>query len=112
MTEKTKKYLSDIVNSIELIKEFMEGIEEYEQYEEDMKTQSAVERQLSIIGEAVNRYRNLEEEKLELSNTKQIIGFRNRIIHAYDNIDRTIVWLILKRYLPVLEEEAREGLNK
>jgi uncharacterized protein with HEPN domain len=36
-----------------------------------------------------------------------VVDFRNRIIHSYDNIDASIVWVIVKRHLPIL----REGVN-
>ena len=103
MTDKVKKYLSDIQHSISLIENFLEGVENFDTYQSDIKTQSAVERQLGIIGEAVNKIR--QEEETILSNTKQIVDFRNRIIHLYDNVDASIVWVILKKHLPVLKQE-------
>lgn len=48
------KYLSDILRSIDLIESFLTGIDSFEKYQSDFKTQSAIERQLGIIGEAVN----------------------------------------------------------
>ena len=110
MTEKGKKYLSDILNAIELIEQFTVDLKGFKQYQSDLKTKSAVERQLSIVGEAVNCYRKLDED-LELTDTKQIVLFRNKIIHAYDNIDDAIVWVILKKHLPTLKKEAQEGLK-
>ena len=104
MTERGKKYLSDILISIDLIEEFTSNIESYDQYISDLKTQSAVERQLGIIGEAVSKFRK-ECPEIELENSKQIIGFRNRLIHAYDNIDNAIIWTILKKYLNPLKKE-------
>ncbi len=59
MTEKGLKYLYDIVYAIDLIDEFIAPISSYEQYDKDLKTQSAVERQLGIIGEAVNKFDTL-----------------------------------------------------
>jgi uncharacterized protein with HEPN domain len=50
MTEKIKKYLFDILMAIDLVEEFTEGIEDFNNYQNDLKTQSAVERQLAIIG--------------------------------------------------------------
>ena len=50
MTEKGLKYLSDIVLAIDLIDEFIISIKSYNDYISDVKTQSAVERQLGIIG--------------------------------------------------------------
>jgi uncharacterized protein with HEPN domain len=70
MTKKGKKYLSDILIAIELIEQFTEEVNEFSQYQSDSKTKSAVERQLSIVGEAVNNYRKLEEQ-FELTNTSR-----------------------------------------
>ena len=58
MTEKGKKYLSDIITAIQLIEGFIIDIESFTTYSNDLKTQSAVERQLGIIGEAVNKFSN------------------------------------------------------
>ena len=105
MTDRGIKYLSDILRAIELIDLFLSDINTFENYQSDLKTQSAVERQLGIIGEAVNHYNKYcPEEKLEHS--KQIIGFRNRIIHAYDSIDDSIVWVIINKYLMPLKQEV------
>ena len=54
MKEKSLKYLSDILIAIDLIEDFTDGSLEFYEYETDFKTQSAVERQLGIIGEALN----------------------------------------------------------
>ncbi len=106
MTEQAKKYLFDILLSIEAIEEFLRGIN-FEEYQKDLKTKSAVERQLGIIGEAVNKLSKTEPE-LNLSHSREIINFRNRIIHAYDSIDDSIVWAIKTNHLPVLKKEIEE----
>ena len=111
MTDKAIKYLSDIQHSISLVEEFLEGVGNFGAYQADIKTQSAVERQLGIIGEAINKFRQ-EENIVILSHAKQIVDFRNRIIHSYDNIDISIVWAILKNHLPVLKKEIDEILNQ
>lgn len=107
MTERGQKYLCDILRSIELIDSFLIGIDSFEKYQLDLKTQSAIERQLGIIGEAVNKFKQ-ECPNEKLDHTQQIVGFRNRIIHAYDSIDNSIVWVIVKRYLNPLQEEVRK----
>jgi len=56
MMEQEKKYLSDIPLAIDLIEQFTESINDYDTFLADLKTQSAVERQLGIIGEAINKY--------------------------------------------------------
>jgi len=103
--EKQKKHLSDIQSAITLIQEFVVEIKNFEDYISDKKTQSAVERQLVILGEAINRLKQ-NEPVIELTHSLQIISFRNRLVHAYDSIDNTLVWAILKNHLPLLMTEV------
>jgi uncharacterized protein with HEPN domain len=93
--------------AIDLIEKFTVDITNFKIYQNDLKTQSAVERQLGIIGEALNKLKKIEPD-LEIENAKQIIGFRNRLIHAYDSIDNSIVWAILNRHLNKLKVEIQE----
>lgn len=88
----------------------MSDVASFYKYNSDLKTQSAVERQLGIVGEAVNKFIQ-ESFDNNLINARQIIGFRNRIIHSYDSVDSTIVWVIVNRYLKPLKEEVQEKLN-
>src|SRR5690606_21471088 len=110
MTDKGKKYLSDILMAIELIEEFTAGIKDFNVYDSDKKTQSAVERQLAIIGEALNHFRRVEPE-IQIENDKQIVAFRNRLVHAYDNLDNSIIWAILNRHISPLKIEVAELLK-
>ncbi len=109
MNEKTQKYLSDILISIDLIEDFTKDINDFFEYCEDLKTQSAVERQLAIIGEALNKIKQ-QNTNLDIEHSQQIIGFRNRLIHAYDSIDNAIVWAILKKYLGKLKQQIQKQI--
>lgn len=104
MTESIKKYLSDILLAIDLIEEFTKDVSDFNCYQNDLKTQSAVERQLVIIGEALNKIKN-SNTGFKIENDKQIIAFRNRLVHAYDSIDNSIIWAIVKKHLKILKEE-------
>lgn len=110
MTERSKKYLSDISRAVELIEEFTAGINDFEDYTADLKKQSAVERQLGIISEGLNMIRQIEPD-INIESSHKIIGFRNRLIHAYDSIDNSIVWTVVKKHLPNLKNEI-DGLNE
>ena len=109
MTDKGKKYLTDVLMAIELVEEFTVGINDYNSYDSDLKTQSAVERQLAIIGEALNHFRRTEPST-PIENDRQIISFRNRLVHAYDNLDNSIIWAILTRHLNPLKSEVQRLL--
>jgi uncharacterized protein with HEPN domain len=106
MTETGLKYLYDILQAIELIEDFTESVTNYYDFVSDLKTRSAVERQLGIIGEAVNKFDSIQPET-GLSNSRKIIGFRNRLIHAYDGVDSSMVWAITKKHLAPLRDEIK-----
>ena len=102
MKPESKKYLSDIEYSIGLIEDFIRDIS-FDDYKVGLKTKSAVERQLGIIGKAVNYFRKLGNPELE--NSKEIIAFRNRLIHVYNSLEDEIIWTIVIRHIPKLKEE-------
>ena len=110
MTEKAKKFLSDIFYSIELIQEFTQDLDSFIDYKTDLKTKGAVERHLAIIGEAVNQF-SKESTTIQLQNATQIISLRNRLVHSYDTIDDAIIWLILTRHLKPLKHEVEKTLS-
>jgi uncharacterized protein with HEPN domain len=99
--------LSDILQAIYLIKDFTKSISNFNDYVNDLKTQSAVERQLGIIGEAVNKFDSIHPE-LSLENARKIVGFRNRLIHAYDSVDSSIIWAIIQKHLDPLNAEIKD----
>ncbi|MEN9613044.1 MAG: hypothetical protein RLZZ628_3858, partial [Bacteroidota bacterium] len=66
MTERAQKYLYDILNAIELIELFSQGIDHFDAYQADLKSKNAIERQLGIIGEAVTQFKK-HETVFELS---------------------------------------------
>lgn len=67
----------------------------------------AVERDLMIIGEAINKMLQLNPN-LNISSAKHIIGLRNLIVHAYDSIEPSVLWRILIKDIPVLKNEVQE----
>jgi uncharacterized protein with HEPN domain len=91
--------------AIQLIEDFTKDINCFTDYERDRKTQSAVERQLVIIGEALNQFKKLEQPTV-IEHDRQIVSFRNRLVHAYDSIDNSVVWSILVRHLQPLKSEV------
>jgi uncharacterized protein with HEPN domain len=110
MTDQGNKYLTDILQAIDLIESFTSDISNYDDYISDLKTQSAVERQLGIIGEAVNKFEKIFPDSTVI-NAREIVGFRNRLIHAYDAVDPAIIWAILKKHLDPLKKEITDKLK-
>ena len=108
MDERIHKWLYDIKLSIEEIDSFLQNTEkDFFKYRANIMLKRAVERNLEIIGEAVNRIVTRDSLYIEkISNAKSIIGLRNQVIHAYDNI-----WSILIYHLPKLKSEIESLIS-
>jgi uncharacterized protein with HEPN domain len=103
-------WLEDIQRSIEEIFDFLPEKRDFFEFQKDLKTRKAVERNLEIIGEALNRILKLEPE-FPISDSRKIVDTRNRIIHGYDSVSEDVIWLIVNRYLPKLKMEVDKLLQ-
>ncbi|HZH36324.1 MAG TPA: HepT-like ribonuclease domain-containing protein [Flavisolibacter sp.] len=109
MTDAEKKLLTDILTAIHSINDYLGEKRDFEAYKVNKMQRRAVERELEIIGEAMNNFLKLNSS-VQLSYTRTVVDLRNKIIHAYDNINNTLVWRILVTDLPVLEQEVAQLL--
>ena len=111
MNDETRKNLIDTLQAAEEIQDFVRGID-FKTYQNKTVTKRAVERDFEIIGEALNRIKNTDDELLEkISEHRSIIGFRNILIHGYDIVDEAIVWQAATNHLPILLGEIKEMLS-
>jgi uncharacterized protein with HEPN domain len=105
MQPEALKLLVDIRQALEDIRDFTSGMD-FENYRMDAKCRAAVERKFEVIGAACTRVRDRFPGIFETIETgPQIIGFRNRLIHGYDNVDDAIVWDVVTHKLPELEKQ-------
>ena len=112
MDKEIQVWLFDILNSILEIESFVDFEEtNFQDYSSDVKTKRAVERNLEIIGEAVNRI-SKKDENLEITDKRKIISVRNRIIHGYDQVSDELIWSIITQYLKKIKKEVRQYLNE
>jgi uncharacterized protein with HEPN domain len=106
-----KTWLYDILQSINEVESyFTDRPKKFEEYVSDLRTKRAVERNLEIIGEAVNRILK-RDKNFNLNNAQKIVGTRNRIAHTYDKITDDLIWSIIINNLPKLKQEV-EALLK
>jgi uncharacterized protein with HEPN domain len=111
MDRSIKTWLFDILNSIEEIESYFEGKpKNFLEYCKETKTKRAVERNIEIIGEAMNRILK-ENPEFEIENARNIVGTRNRIIHSYDNLSDDMIWSIVINSLPKLKMEILDLLE-
>jgi len=111
MNDQTKKYLEDIALAIQNIENFLGEKRDFEAYSQNLMLKQATERNLEIIGEAVN-YAIKHSPELSITNARRIVDLRNKLIHAYDSIDDATIWAIIVRQLPILKEEVNQLLNQ
>ncbi|MEY3412862.1 MAG: hypothetical protein RIQ70_1551 [Bacteroidota bacterium] len=102
--------LSDIQISIIEIYDFLPRERNFLVFEKDLKTRKAIERNIEIIGEAMDRILKINPD-FQISNARKIVDTRNRIIHGYDSVSADVIWLIVNKYLPVLEKEVNDMLQ-
>ena len=110
MNLEVQKWLYDILVSIQSVNEFVGDVRVFEAYESDKKTRRSVEREIMIIGEAINRINNAEPT-IEITHARQIIATRNRVAHAYDAVDNAMIWNIVINHLPSLKSEVEKLLS-
>ncbi|MEN9969295.1 MAG: hypothetical protein RIR94_1492 [Bacteroidota bacterium] len=104
------KYLYDVQTSIQSIKDFTIDIKSFQDFDNNKLVKRAVERELEIIGEAINRLLKMNNS-IQITNARKIVNLRNWVIHSYDNVDSVIIWAILQKDLPLLETEVSALLN-
>jgi len=106
-----KLFIEDILDAIFLIQKYVKDMD-FEKFKNDRKTIDAVVRNLEIVGEAVRFLPDNIKQKYPEIDWKGMIGFRNRIAHAYFNISIEIVWHIVEKELPELKEKMKPILEK
>ena len=111
MDEYVEKYLYDVLNAIEEIETFFKGqSKRFENFQKDILRQRAVERNVEIMGEAINRILK-SEGSFPLPNAKAIINTRNRVIHGYDSVTTEFLWGLVVKHIPALKRDVLEILN-
>lgn len=111
MNLSSKKYLTDIRFCIERMRIHMREIKTLEDYQSHITVKSAVERELEILGEAMNLLLKTPSS-LNITGARKMVALRNRIIHGYDQIDDRIILDIDFHHIPLLESEVNSLLQE
>ena len=106
MERSINKILEDILNAIFEIDSFFDSRpKRFDIYLSDVCLRRAVERNITIIGEAMNRMLRLAPD-IEITAARRIVDTRNYVIHGYDSVTDDIIWGIVMRHLPLLKSEV------
>ena len=110
MREDDRVRLQHMAEAAEAIARFVAGRDRTD-LDSDEMLRFAIVRALEIIGEAAVRVSDDAKHKIVDIPWPDIIGMRNRIVHAYWDVNRTIVWKAAAEEVPALLERLRSILR-
>ena len=105
-----KIYLLHVLDAINKIGEFTANIS-YENFVKNDLIQSAVIRQIEIIGEAANKLSFDLKDKYKNVPWQDVMGMRHKLIHGYFGVDVEIIWETLRKDVPILKRDVEKILK-
>ncbi len=106
MTRATVEFLQDILDWMENTQSFIEGVEKQD-FISDLKTRSAAERAIEIIGEASKNVPGEVRSRFPGIPWEKMAGMRDRVVHGYFGVDYDILWNTVTEDIPLLLPEMR-----
>lgn len=111
MDDLINKHLQDILTAIQEIESFFgDKPKLFDDFYSDLCLRRAIERDIEIIGEAMNRISKVDRN-IAITNSRKIVDARNYIIHGYDSLSADILWSMVINHLPKLKKEVISLLN-
>ena len=111
MDDLIKKHLQDILTAIQEIESFFgDKPKLFDDFYSDLCLRRAIERDIEIIGEAMDRILKADRN-IAITNSRKIVDARNYIIHGYDSLSADILWSMVINHLPKLKKEVISLLN-
>lgn len=99
------KYLWDAKEAAARIARFAQG-KSLDDYLADELLRAAIERQFTILGEALGRLRQVDAATAaRITDLPRAVALRNLLVHAYADIDDHIVWGVVTGQIARLTSE-------
>lgn len=112
MPNDPRKYLHDMRQAIQHVQDFSKG-KSFSDFQDNALLRSGIERQLEIIGEALNQLqRTAPEMASKIPEHRRIIAFRNVLVHGYATLDVRLVWGVIESKLPQLSMAVDDLLDE
>jgi len=106
MPRDVRAYLADILEACEAIDEAIKGLS-LDDYLNNRLVRSSVEREFTIIGEAVLALSHRSPATFDsIMGVRRIVDFRNRLTHEYPTVDDELVWALANRDMVVLRRDC------
>ena len=111
MKRDPRAFLSDVIEAGHAIQQAVDGIN-LDYYCNSRLIRSSVEREFTIIGEALSQLSRRDGDLFaQIDQAPQIISFRNKLTHEYVTINDQLVWGVIQNNLPVLLEQCTQLLS-
>ena len=112
MQREVRALLSDVVKAGEAILRYTAG-KSFQEYDSDEMLRDAVERRFTIVGEALKEALRQDGSVAQrITGLRDILAFRNVLVHAYATILNAAVWDKIQNHLPLLLTEVRALLDE
>ena len=107
--KKDRAYLQHVREAAEHIGKFIQAMAK-DEFLKDVLVQSAVIRQLEVIGEAVKNLSGVLKREYQEIPWSDIAGLRDKLIHGYFGVDLELVWKISTKDIPELKDQISKIL--
>ena len=112
MKRDPRAFLSDVIEAGHAIHQAVDGIN-LDDYSDRRLIRSSVEREFTIIGEALSQLSRRDGDLFaQIDQAPQIISFRNKLTHEYVTINDQLVWGVIHDNLPVLLKQCTQLLSE
>ncbi|MHA1241809.1 MAG: HepT-like ribonuclease domain-containing protein [Promethearchaeota archaeon] len=111
MKKNSKIFLTHILNSINLVEEYLKGKCKLD-FLNSIQLQDSVIRRIEIIGEAIKNIPNDIKKNYNQIPWKEITGMRDILIHQYFGVDLDPTWQVIDKDLPSLKRQISDISKK
>ncbi len=84
---------------------------EYATFCNDTLFRRGIERNIEIMGEAMNQVLKINPD-IQITSARKVVDTRNFVIHAYDSLNPDILWGIVVNHMPLLKSEVEILLSE
>ncbi len=100
-----------MLDSTQAILSFIKG-KQRTNLDTDRLLLSGIIRELEILGEAAGKVTLSTQHLFPNIPWRQLIGMRNRLIHAYFDISRDVIWKTIKNDLPPFYNDLERAISQ